>query len=193
MERKHKRRLFLLLLTLALLVTALFMNARTIERWFYPIEYKQEIELSAANHEMNPLLVAAIIRSESNYQAHLVSSKGAVGLMQVMPATARWIANKNGFEPPDANMLHRPVLNIEIGTWYLQALQRQFDGNQVAMIAAYNAGPGNVRKWLNNGIWDGQLATVGDIPFGETRHYVQRVVYYFEKYEKLYGTGLTID
>lgn len=82
---------------------------------------------------------------------------------------------------------HEPSANIELGTWYLSTLSRQFEGKRTAVIAAYNAGPGKVQKWLDEGIWDGTDATIKDIPFGETRHYVQRVNYYYDQYTDIYN------
>jgi soluble lytic murein transglycosylase len=81
---------------------------------------------------------------------------------------------------------HRADVSIEVGSWYLSSLTQQFGQNKIAAIAAYNAGPGNVQKWMNSGVWDGKMETVKQIPFGETRHYVQRVIYYYNKYKDLY-------
>lgn len=175
------------LLLIAIILAIMVMNTEQIERWMYPIKFRDEIKQSAAAYNLNPNLVAAIIRSESNFEPHLVSDKGAVGLMQVMPETADWIAEKKGLQPPLLTQLHDESFNIEFGTWYMNWLLQQFKQNEAAMIAAYNAGPTNVRKWLNDGTWDGRLHTSSNIPFGETRHYVQRVAKYFATYEELYA------
>jgi soluble lytic murein transglycosylase len=193
MKRKTKRGLFFLLMLMLVIGAFVFVNLTDIERWMYPIEYKQEIEQHASKYDLNPLLVAAIIRSESNYKPHLVSDKGAIGLMQLMPETANWAADKMGIVPPTAAQLHDVETNIAIGTWYMDSLHKQFAGNDAMMIAAYNAGPTNVRKWQNDGVWDGRFDTSLDIPFGETRHYMNRVQKFYTKYETLYGTGLTLN
>lgn len=131
--------------------------------------------------------MAAIIRAESNYETGKESKKGALGLMQLMPDTAHWVVEQAGFEAVNDDILrHRADVSIEVGTWYLNSLHRQFGQNPVAAVAAYNAGPGNVRKWLDSGRWDGRMESVKEIPFGETRHYVQRVFYYYNKYKDLY-------
>jgi soluble lytic murein transglycosylase len=187
MKKKTKKKMIFLLLLV--LVGVLLWSSDLLEQWLYPIQYHQEIKKSAMNHDLNPLLVAAIIRAESNYKPHLVSKKGAVGLMQLMPDTAEWAAGRMGIDPPVLAQLHEPQLNIEIGCWYLQSLYDQFDGNEVVMIAAYNAGPTNVRRWLDEGIWDGSLDTTNKIPFGETRHYIKRVQRYLKKYKELYGVN----
>ncbi|NIK76974.1 soluble lytic murein transglycosylase [Paenibacillus castaneae] len=179
-----KRVLLVLLLGL---IAILFLKSNWLGTWMYPVYYKQDIRVSASNYGVEPHLVAAIIRSETNYRTGKDSKKGALGLMQIMPDTANWVVQKAGFKEVTEDMLrNRADVSIEVGSWYLKSLHQQFDQNQIAAIAAYNAGPGNVRKWLDSGVWDGKLETVSRIPFGETRHYVQRVIYYYNKYKDLY-------
>ena len=79
-----------------------------------------------------------------------------------------------------------PAVNIQVGSWYLSQLTKKFEGNKVAVIAAYNAGPTRVQKWLDDGTWDGTRQNVHKIPYGETRHYIQRVTFFYEKYKSLY-------
>lgn len=177
---------FLLILLLGF-VLILFLKSDWMASMMYPIHYKDDIRASASNYNVEPHLVAAIIRSESNFKTGRESRKGALGLMQIMPNTAAWVVQQAGFKEIDEEMLrHRADVSIEVGAWYLNSLLKQFDQNMIATIAAYNAGPGNVRKWLDSGQWDGQLEAVKQIPFGETRHYVQRVIYYYNKYKDLY-------
>jgi len=158
-----------------------------VKQRLYPVAYRDDIRASALVHGVEPHLVAAVIRVESNFRTGRVSSKGALGIMQIMPDTAEWIARRAGYEgvTPD-NIRDRADVGIELGTWYLASLLRQFDGNTAAAVAAYNAGPGNVRAWLAEGVWDGRLETSDDIPFGETRRYVQRVHYFYNKYKSIY-------
>ncbi|MDQ8738274.1 lytic transglycosylase domain-containing protein [Paenibacillus sp. LHD-38] len=181
-----KRVLLLLLLGL---MTILFLKSDWLGTWMYPVKFKDDIRASASNYGVEPHLVAAIIRSETNYRTGQDSKKGALGLMQIMPDTADWVVQKAGFKDVTEDTLrHRADVSIEVGSWYLQSLNQQFDQNKVAAVAAYNAGPGNVRKWLETGVWDGTIESVKEIPFGETRHYVQRVIYYYNKYKDLYPT-----
>ncbi|MFD0958352.1 lytic transglycosylase domain-containing protein [Paenibacillus chungangensis] len=176
-----------LLLAIIAVVGLLFLKADWLAKWMYPIHYQADIRASASNYGVEPHLVAAIIRAESNYSTGRQSSKGALGLMQLMPNTANWVVERAGFQAVDEEMLlHRADVSIEVGTWYLKSLHDQFDGNAIAAVAAYNAGPGHVRKWLDAGTWDGQMKSVKSVPFGETRHYVQRVFYYYNKYKDLY-------
>ncbi|RAP77692.1 lytic transglycosylase domain-containing protein [Paenibacillus montanisoli] len=183
---KKLRRRVLLILTLAFLVL-LFVRSEWMSHWLYPVHFRQDIVISAGNYKLEPHLVAAIIRVETNYKTGVVSRKGAIGVMQLMPDTANWIIQRGGFGNVTTEAIsNRPDISIEIGSWYLNALYQQFDGNMYTVIAAYNAGPGNVSRWLADGRWDGRLETVEQIPFGETRHYIQRVIYYYNKYKTLY-------
>lgn len=116
--------------------------------------------------------------------------KGAVGLMQIMPDTAEWIVSQAKFRPQDEQYLYDPVMNIEIGTWYLNFLLNRYEGDLIKVIAAYNAGPGKVNGWLESQQWSGHRETIEDIPFGETRQYVQRVLYYHDRYKRIYDFQL---
>jgi len=185
MKRLLRKRVFLVLVVALLAV--LFFKSDWMSRWMYPIHFMDEIRISAKNHDVEPQLIAAIIRAETNYKTGAVSKKGAVGIMQVMPDTADWIVKQAGFKGVTIkSVAHQADVGIELGTWYLQSLNQQFKGNRVAVIAAYNAGPGAVKRWLNEGKWDGKQESISNIPYGETRHYVQRVIYYYNKYMDLY-------
>ncbi|WP_248924735.1 lytic transglycosylase domain-containing protein [Paenibacillus hamazuiensis] len=181
----RKKRVFAVLLLSFLLI--LFYSSPFLSRLLYPIKYKQEILQNAAKYDMDPFLIAAIIRVETNFQPNMTSRKGAYGLMQLMPETAEWILEKGRFSPEWIHQLDKPEVNIEIGSWYLNWLHKQFNGNDYAAIAGYNAGQGKVAKWMQNGEWDGTLEQIEQIPYGETRHYLQRVLYYYKKYHKIYA------
>jgi soluble lytic murein transglycosylase len=185
MKWLRKKRVLLLLF---IGFTAILFLSTNWMSWFYPIHYKEEIRKHSLTYEMDPFLVASIIRVETNYKTGRESRKGAIGLMQLMPDTAKWALEKAKLPDVSLEQLREePSSNIELGTWYLSTLSRQFDGNRTAVIAAYNAGPGKVQSWLDEGQWDGTEAAVKDIPFGETRHYVQRVIYYYDQYTELYS------
>lgn len=180
---------------LLLFLVLLFYKTSWTGKWIYPIKYRDQIELSAENYKLDPYLISSIIRVESNYKPDLISKKGAVGLMQIMPETAKWIIDQGGYDNLSLQSLQIPEINIDMGAWYLQSLTVQHKRyladesklNQLAILAAaYNAGPGNLRKWLDAGEWNGKYSSIGKIPFGETRHYIQRVIYYYKKYMKYY-------
>ncbi|MFY0542948.1 lytic transglycosylase domain-containing protein [Brevibacillus sp. H7] len=184
---RRKRAVFLLavLMTLFMLI-----NTPIVWKWMYPIKYQEEIMEASRRFQVDPYLVLAIIRSESAFRSDRVSKKGAVGLMQIMPDTAAWIVSQADFQPSTANYLVDPKMNIRIGTWYLSFLLTKFNGNYVKAIAAYNAGPGKVNTWLIQDQWNGTRERIEDIPIGETRHYLQRVLYYHDRYKKIYDHQL---
>lgn len=172
---------------LFLIMICLLFLGTWLDRFIYPIHYKEDIMISSQNYDVDPYLIAAIIRVESNYKTSIQSRKGAVGIMQLMPETAKWIISQADYSEHTMQELeHRADVNIEVGTWYVRSLYNQFDNNIIAVIASYNAGPGNVSKWLQNKTWDGSYENIDAIPFGETRHYIQRVIYYYNKYKKIY-------
>jgi soluble lytic murein transglycosylase len=185
MKAKPKKWIRILLLVLLLIV--LFYQSNWLGRMMYPIKYRAEIEASADQYGVDPLLIAAIIRVESNYKPELVSSKGAIGLMQLMPDTAQWILKMEGFAALNMDALYDPQSNIRIGTKYIELLNQQFNSNLAEVLASYNAGPGNVNKWRESNTWDGKLESIDQIHFWETRKYVDRVVYYYNKYQKIYS------
>ena len=131
----------------------------------YPFNYRDVVMAAAEKEQVPPSLVA-------------------IGLMQLMPDTARWVAQQVGHGNYTDRQLKEPETNIELGTWYLGHLLKEFNGDEVQALAAYNAGRGHVESWLNENKWNGMVDT---IPFPETRSYVKSVLQYQEKYEALYG------
>jgi soluble lytic murein transglycosylase len=184
MKVQHKK--YILIFLLVLLLGVLFYQNNWVAKWMYPIKYRDEIEANATKFDVDPLLIAAIIRVESNYRPNLVSNKGAIGLMQLMPDTANWIQRMEGFQNLPDNALYVPNSNIMLGVKYVDLLQHQYNNNIAEVLAAYNAGPGNVSKWRDANVWDGKLENIDQIRFWETRKYVDRVVYYYTKYQKIY-------
>ncbi len=165
-------------------------------RWMYPIGYQSDIQQAAKEAKVDPLLVASVIRVESKFDPTDVSDAGAIGLMQLMPGTAQWIAQQMQQEGQAYNPallsgntadLSVPGINIRVGSWYIHYLIQQFHGNVVEAVAGYNAGPRRVQVWLNDKVWNGQLGTITNIPVGETRHFVDRVFYNYNLYERIYG------
>ena len=114
------------------------------------------------------------------------SHRGAIGLMQLMPDTAEWIAGQ--LEDPSYSIeaIHEPERNIRYGIWYLSTLQREFDGNDVLALAAYNAGRGNVQSWIREYGWPADFHDIDAIPYKETREYVRKVLLTEHKYRSLY-------
>jgi len=155
--------------------------------YLYPLAHARRVRELAENADLDPFLIHAVMREESHLNERLVSSAGAIGLMQIMPATGGWIAARAGFERYDESLLYDRDVNLQLGTWYLGYLRNEFDGNLVHVLAAYNAGPGNVRRWLTNGSGTNDVDLfIETIPFEETRNYVKKVLGAYGNYIQLY-------
>lgn len=148
--------------------------------WFYRIDYRPLITYYAQKNELPPELVAAVIYTESRFVADARSSRGAVGLMQLMPDTADWIAEQQGTQ---VRSLQDPEENIRLGTWYLRYLRTHFSSPDMA-LAAYNAGHGHVENWLSAAEKADVSLGVDSIPFPETREFVKSVTQRQEEYRK---------
>jgi len=153
-----------------------------VQRRTHPLEYGDTIRAASAERGLEPALVAAVIRAESRFEEDVVSPQGAYGLMQILPETAAFIQERSGI----AGDYRDPETNIRMGAWYLAYLSGRYDGDERLMLAAYNSGEGRVDRWLRSGRDVGG----GDIPFAETRNYVESVLDSREVYRELYGPDL---
>jgi len=163
------------------------INSTWFLKLFYPFPHKAIIEEASLKHEIDARLILAVIKVESKFNEKALSSKDARGLMQILPDTGQWIAKELNYKDFNADLLYEPKHNINIGTWYLKYLLKQFNGNMIAALAAYNGGETNVKKWLNQGTWSGSIDDLESIPFKETRNYVYKVIVDFKTYQGLYG------
>ncbi len=150
----------------------------------YPTVYLPTIRNYAGDH-LDPFLVAAIIREESQYDPRAVSRVGALGLMQLMPATAQTVARKYGATPPNRDDLFDHETNIRLGTRYVGQLLEQYGGNLIYAVAAYNAGPAAVSGWMAKHGNREADEFVELIPYQETRQYVKRVLRSYREYHRL--------
>ncbi|TWH54116.1 soluble lytic murein transglycosylase [Dulcicalothrix desertica PCC 7102] len=156
----------------------------------YPFPYIDIIEKWSAQHKVNPLLVTAVMRQESRFEKKAKSTAGATGLMQVMPATAEFIAPQIKQDIKNIQ-LEKPEDNIMLGTWYLGHTHDQYKENSLLAIASYNAGPGNVSKWLTTLPKDDPDNFVENIPFDETKNYVRQVFGNYWNYLRLYNPEIS--
>lgn len=147
----------------------------------FPVLYRSEVARASAEHEIDPAWIFGLMRRESAYIRDVKSSAGAIGLMQLMPNTARYVAELQG-EKNWRGDLTDSATNIDFGTFYLRHVMNQFDGHQVLATASYNAGPHRVDKWLGEQIQDADI-WIDTIPFTETRRYVRAVLAYAAIYE----------
>ena len=155
-------------------------------RFVYMWPYQQTIVEYSERNQVDPFLIAAIIKNESNFDQQAVSEVGAIGLMQIMPVTGAWIAETMGMDNYQENYLYRTKTNIRMGCWYLGELQYEFQNNPALMIMAYNAGRGQTRHWMEEYGWDYSFQDIGAIPFADTREYVSKVLQDRSNYYRLY-------
>lgn len=148
---------------------------------YFPIKYVDIIKEKSKKYNLEPSFVCAIIRTESRFRANIVSNKGATGLMQIMEPTAIWVASSIGIKDFSYKDITNPDTNIEIGCSYITTLIAKYDDVNTA-LCAYNAGSGNVDKWLKDKKYSDDGKTLKHIPYKETRNYVQKV----NKYNKVY-------
>jgi len=176
----------LLLLAVGAALGAAFAYVYTTEpAWYvrlrYPLHYESIVRGHAHNYHLDPALLAAVIYQESKFQAHARSSSGAIGLMQLLPDTAKGIAIHTGGSRFRVADLDNPEINVRYGSWYLRHLMDKYRDERTA-LAAYNAGQDNVDTWRRDG---------SGIVFPETRHYVSRVEHLKTLYRRGYGSELS--
>jgi soluble lytic murein transglycosylase len=165
------------------------LDSMSREFWekLFPMPFSEELRAYAAGHDLDPFLVAALIRQESEFNPGARSRVGALGLMQIMPATGRLLARKAGVSPFSTGKLYNPDLSLRLGTLHLRGVLDQFQNRLELTLAAYNAGEHRVEKWLTWGAFEDPAIFVETIPFTETREYVQSVMRNMAIYRTLYG------
>ncbi len=156
----------------------------------YPLEHVDAIRAGARRYDLDPALVAAVVYAESKFDEHARSSQGAVGLMQILPETADQIAAESGGVTFTASDLEDPRLNVRYGCYYLRHALDAFDGDARAAVASYNAGMGAVGEWRAEAAADGRKLRIRDIPYPETRAYVEKVLKARRVYRETYGDRL---
>ena len=189
-KKKSSRRMWLyVLLLLAVLSLAgwrLWRSDAVQMRFVYMWPYQNEIVTYARRNNIDPFLVAAVIKNESEFKPGAVSPVGAVGMMQIMPETGEWIAKQMGMDGYSVDSLYNPGINIRMGCWYLSELKYEFKDNLLLMMMAYNAGRGNTHGWMAANGWDYTFGETKEIPYPESRNYVASVLYDRDEYYRLY-------
>lgn len=161
---------------------AVFAIVFSVYSLWIPKRYGEEVGFACRRYGVSENLIFAVVKTESGFDKTAVSAKGAAGLMQVMPTTAKFVAEKYGEKTED---LYDPKYNVCCGTAYLAYLKDKFGDEKVA-IAAYNAGEGNVVKWLKDKRYSSDGKTLYEIPFAETRGYVKKVLRLKRCYDVFY-------
>ena len=152
----------------------------------FPLPYRQALEQNSRERSLDPFLVAALIRQESEFNPQAVSRARAYGLTQVLPSTGRELSRQLGVRPFTSSLLFKPDINLKLGTYYLRQLLDQLGGDWEATLAAYNAGKTRVLNWRTWRRFEEPAEFIESIPFSETRNYVQMVLRNADIYRRLY-------
>lgn len=190
-RRRQRRRTLLAIFASALIVLialgawALF-GRDGVDLSRYPMTYAPEIRAAAAEFSLDPAYVASVVLAESSFDAEAVSSAGAIGLMQIMPATGEWIAGKLEDEPFDVQRLYQPEVNLRYGCWYLRFLLDRYDGDMYTASTAYHQGQGRVDQWLEDPQYSEDGRTLTAISSAVTDTYVNRIMESYANYQELY-------
>ena len=153
---------------------------------YYPQKYTEIVEENAEKNQLDANLVYAVIHTESKFKENAESGAGACGLMQLTPETYEWVLTHDAVNIPEGGSVWEPENNIEAGTSLLRFLWNHYGSLDVA-LSAYNAGMGNVTKWLEDKKYSGDGKTLDSIPFPETEKYVEKVRFTYRIYQRLYG------
>ena len=155
-------------------------------RYLFPIGWEDSLRARSKRHGLDPYLVAALIRQESEFNAGARSSAGALGLMQVMPATGRHLFRKLGIPGFSNRKLTIPDVSLRLGTFHLKNVLAEFEGELEKALAGYNAGERRIPQWMALGPFEDAAEFVETIPFSETRGYVQSIIRNREMYRRIY-------
>ena len=185
-SKKAKRNtVIIVILVLSISIGLIYEFGWTgVERLMNPREYSEYVSRYSSEFGVSEVIIYAVIKTESNFRSNAVSGAGAIGLMQLMPDTFKWIAQKRG-EPDDPALLYDPETNVKYGTYLLSYLYSQY-GNWNTSFAAYNCGIGRVNEWISGSEYSDEYGNLINIPIKETREYVKKVSDNVELYKKLY-------
>lgn len=178
-----RKKAVVIIAIILIILTAIFIYNLIIRNYIYNISHEEIVYKYAEKYDIDPMLVFAIIKNESNFNKEVTSSKNAIGLMQILESTAEEIAMNLGIENVD---LTDAEININIGTKYFSELENKYNGNYMLALAAYNAGQGNVDRWISEGIIKSNGQNLENIPFKETNMYVRKIVRDYKIYTMLY-------
>lgn len=176
-----------------LIMAVLFLGHKPILKAFFVLEYKEYIANYCRQYQVNPTMVSALVFTESHFDTGAESHKGALGLMQIMPSTGDWVAEKLMWPNFSSLDLLDPEKNLMAGIWYIAYLKQLFNHNEYLALASYNAGSRYVSEWVANGTWDGNVIKIEQIPFQETKKYVLKILVVQRIYGYLYPELLSTE
>ena len=173
-------------------VLALPLFRKAVDDLTLPLAYSDVIRAQAIDKRLDPALIAAVIYAETKFDPR-ASSAGALGPMQIMPGTAAYLAHRSGATSFTTADLNTPQVNIAYGSYYLRYLLDHYNGNTLLALAAYNGGIANVDRWSAAARSHGEVLSIEQIPFPETRDYVARVLHAQVEYRQRYAAQLGYD
>ena len=182
-KRKNTKKIFIILIIIIFLILFISSSKEQMIKMTYKKEYSEYVSKYSQEYDVEEDLVYAIIKVESNFDSNAKSNKEAQGLMQLMYSTAEEIAKKIDINLTKDNILE-PEININIGTKYISILIEKYNCIELA-LAAYNAGSGNVDKWIDNGTIKSDGSDIENIPYKETNMYVRKVMRDYNIYTQL--------
>ena len=159
----------------------------------FPLPFRRDLVNQASASDLDPHIVAGLVRQESEFNPKVISPAHAYGLTQIVPATGRQLARKAGIRGFSTKMLFQPTTNLRLGTTYLRSLLDQWGGKWEQTLASYNAGKSHVLEWITWGNFQEPAEFLETIPFTETREYVQSVLRNAAAYRRIYGAKLTVE
>lgn len=180
---RNKKKITVVVFWVITLILISFFSINFFIYKSYPLKYEKQINELCRVYGLEKTLVYAVIREESGFNEQACSGAGAIGLMQLTPATAQYVAKMKGQTEYD---IYLPQTNLDFGCYYLKYLLVKFKNTDTA-ICAYNAGEGNVLLWLKNKDYSLDGKTLRKIPFKETSEYLKKVNLAQKKYKKIYG------
>lgn len=178
--------IIVILIMLLFILFGVFKVQNVVLKKIYPIKYEEYVYKYSKEYGVDPILVFAIIKAESNFNPNVVSSSNAIGLMQLMDSTAEEIARKLEISYTKGASLYNPELNIQLGTKYFSNLMKEYNNNYLLALTAYNAGIGNLKRWIEQGIIKEDGSNIENIPYKETNNYVRKILRDYKIYKELY-------
>lgn len=174
-----------LIAVLIIIIITFYGGKYVIKERIFPFKHKEAIVKYADENNLDPYFVLSVIMAESGFRTNATSHKNAMGLMQITEDTGQWIAEQMDLKDYTSDKLYDEEYNIKMGCWYLNNLREEFNDVDL-FVAAYNAGRGNVKEWLNNKEYSQDGKTLDYIPYKETKQYVDKVKTYYKIYKKIY-------
>ncbi|KDR95041.1 soluble lytic murein transglycosylase [Peptoclostridium litorale DSM 5388] len=178
-----KKNKFLFRAGILISIIAMLFNVKNTLKLIYPMHYSESVYRYSNEYEVDPMLIFSIMKTESKFFPYAKSRRDAKGLMQLMDITYEYAG---GDTTSSKASIYDPDTNIKVGCWYVKKLSDEFEYDNDLVVAAYNAGPANVKKWLSDERYSKDGEELEDIPYGETKNYVNKVLKTYERYNKIY-------